>query len=54
MIGRILSVLFLLFAIGYFLFPIDFIPDVIPLIGWIDDIFIILTSIIGLFIGWKK
>ena len=32
-------------CIGYIVFPIDFIPDVIPILGWGDDL---VAGIIGL------
>ena len=35
----------LLVAIVYFIVPTDFIPDVIPALGWIDDIVAILLAI---------
>lgn len=40
------SILFLL-AIGYTISPIDIIPDV-PIVGWIDDIIVLLASGINL------
>ncbi len=27
-----------LVAVGYFLWPADALPDVVPLLGWLDDI----------------
>ncbi len=38
---------FFLFSIFYFLFPIDFLPDTIPLLGWIDDFYLL---ILGLYV----
>ena len=35
-------------AIVYLLLPWDFLPDLIPLIGWIDDIVVLIASI-GIF-----
>lgn len=32
-------------ALGYVLFPLDFIPDFIPGMGWIDDAFVLATVI---------
>ncbi len=37
-----------LIAIAYLLLPWDFLPDLIPLIGWIDDIVVAIISI-GIF-----
>jgi len=33
-------------VVGYFLFPVDIIPDALPIIGWADDIVIAI-------IAWK-
>ena len=35
-------------AVVYLLLPWDFLPDLIPLIGWIDDIVVVIVSI-GIF-----
>ena len=35
------TLLVLIFAIVYVVFPFDLIPDYIPVIGWIDDIFVL-------------
>lgn len=37
--------LIILFLLGYFISPIDLIPDFIPVIGYIDDILIISITI---------
>lgn len=33
-----MQLLYVLAAIIYILSPIDFVPDVIPIIGWLDDV----------------
>jgi uncharacterized membrane protein YkvA (DUF1232 family) len=34
----------LLVAVFYVLLPIDFLPDLIPIIGWVDDITVLLFA----------
>jgi len=43
---KIIGFIAILIAVGYILWPLDVLPDIIPLIGWIDDIFV---GLIGLF-----
>ena len=52
--NKIFAILFLLFAIAYDINPVDFVPDVAVVVGWIDDIVITLISIINAYIQWKK
>jgi uncharacterized membrane protein YkvA (DUF1232 family) len=33
------------FCLVYVISPIDFLPDIIPVIGWLDDIIVILTTV---------
>ena len=33
-----LTVIIAIVAVAYIIFPFDFIPDYIPVIGWIDDV----------------
>lgn len=40
----------LLFALFYGASPIDLIPDIIPILGWTDDVVVVLMAI-G--IAWK-
>ena len=37
-----------LLAIAYLLLPWDFLPDLMPLIGWIDDVVVVIISL-GIF-----
>ncbi len=39
-------VVMLILAALYVLSPIDFIPDVLPVLGWIDDVAVILITIL--------
>ncbi len=38
----------ILFALGYFIFPFDAIPDVLPVVGWLDDIAVVTAVIAAL------
>jgi len=43
---KILGIILLIIAFIYLLSPIDLIPDIIPIIGWIDDAIFLIASII--------
>jgi len=47
---KIFFIFILIILVLYIISPIDFIPDVIPVIGWIDDIIAGIFAI-GAFIG---
>jgi len=32
-------------ALGYFIFPIDIIPDILPFVGYTDDVIVLLTAL---------
>jgi len=51
MIGRVIAVIIVLCAIGYILWPLDVLPDIIPIFGWIDDLFIGLIGVVAFFKG---
>ena len=40
---QFIGVLFILFAIGYFFYPFDLIPDVMPVIGRFDDVLVLVV-----------
>jgi len=51
--------LYLSFAIAYLLMPADIIPDLTPVVGWLDDLLVIVWSIDAIrrnvpFNEWKK
>lgn len=50
-INKTTYILCVIFSIGYNLFPIDLIPDVIPVIGAIDDV---IVSLVPLIMGYKN
>ena len=52
--NKILAVVILLLSIVYDIMPADFVPDIAPLIGWIDDIAITITAIANAYIQWRK
>ena len=35
---KAMRMIYVLLAVLYVLSPVDFVPDVIPIIGWLDDI----------------
>ena len=39
-VSRLLKILYIAVLIGYFLFPIDFLPDFIPVAGQMDDLMV--------------
>jgi uncharacterized membrane protein YkvA (DUF1232 family) len=44
----------ILVAISYFFIPFDIFPDAVPVMGWIDDIIVILMAVTnGLVLGSK-
>ena len=51
------ALLSLIFALLYDASPIDLIPDLIPLLGWLDDV--VVSAVLALFalvtwVKWKK
>jgi len=38
LIPKLLGIIAFIIAFIYLISPIDFIPDIIPVIGWIDDV----------------
>jgi uncharacterized membrane protein YkvA (DUF1232 family) len=52
--NKVIAVIILLFAIGYDIMPADFIPDIAPILGWIDDGALTLFAIINFYLKWRK
>ncbi len=40
----ILAKLFMLFAVAYVIMPFDLIPDVIVVVGWLDDLAVVIGA----------
>lgn len=34
-------------ALGYFIFPVDFIPDVLPFLGFSDDVTVLVSALVA-------
>lgn len=50
-IKPLMKVAALIFAVVYFIWPVDILPDVIPLVGYLDDIVVGLAAIWYFFKG---
>ena len=46
--GSMGKIILFLLALLYVISPIDLIPDVIPVVGWIDDLVVIIAGMIPL------
>lgn len=53
-VGKIVSVILVIFALIYNVSPVDFIVDVTPLIGLADDVILTLAAIVNLYMKWRK
>ena len=54
MISKIVFLIVFVIALAYVIFPVDFIPDIIPVVGWIDDFFAGLIGLIALVKGLRS
>ena len=52
-IGKHWSMIIALLAVLYIVSPIDIIPDFIPIVGWIDDLVVLVVGIGAFFQGNK-
>ena len=50
---KVLSILGALLAIAYTISPIDLSPDFIPVLGWADDVLVLLAAGLNLFQTWS-
>lgn len=50
-IGKHWGMIIALLAVLYIISPIDFIPDFIPFLGWIDDLVVLLIGLGAFFKG---
>ena len=50
---KLLFMILFFIAVIYIICPIDLMPDFIPVIGWVDDVFAGLIGIVFLFKGFK-
>ncbi|KAH3765473.1 hypothetical protein Pelo_2669 [Pelomyxa schiedti] len=49
-----LNRILLIVSFAYLVFPIDFIPDAIPIIGYLDDLIVILLLVGGIVKAWNQ
>jgi uncharacterized membrane protein YkvA (DUF1232 family) len=49
----VLAGIAIILAIIYLIWPVDFIPDIIPVIGWIDDLIVIALAIGFAMNAWR-
>ena len=52
--NKVFAILFVIFAIVYSISPVDLVPDTIPIIGWLDDLFLNLSTITNAYFQWRK
>lgn len=41
-------------ALGYFIFPVDLVPDIIPVVGFADDLAVLTTALVSAGVYAKK
>lgn len=51
---RFLPWMWFALALGYTLSPIDLVPDTLPVLGWLDDISILIASVLNLFQNYHE
>ncbi len=51
---KVFAIIFIIFSLIYGISPVDAVPDVIPIFGWFDDLFLNLLAIIFAYFQWRK
>jgi uncharacterized membrane protein YkvA (DUF1232 family) len=46
--------LFLVLAMLYVVMPVDLVPDVVVVVGWLDDLAAVLGATAALLLAWKR
>ena len=52
--NKFFAILLIIVAVVYDISPIDFIPDVAPIMGWADDIVATFIALINAYINWRR
>ncbi|MBS3778108.1 MAG: DUF1232 domain-containing protein [Candidatus Thermoplasmatota archaeon] len=43
----LLGIIIFVVVLVYFLWPVDVIPDFIPVVGWIDDVLVLIGGVVA-------
>ena len=51
---KFFSIIIIIFAFIYTILPADLVPDLVPILGWLDDIAIDLFGFVNVYLKWRK